>query len=215
MGVSHVEFIVEEPSMEAALRPLLPRLLGHITFSIYQHQCKDELVQHLPARLRGYAPWLPQDWRIVVVVDRDDDDCLELKRTLETIAARAGLRTRASSSRTRYHVVNRLAIEELEAWYFGDWQAVRQAYPRVPVTIPKKAAYRDPDAIRGGTWEAFERVLQRAGYFRNGLRKIEAARTIAECWNPEANSSRSFQVFRRVLLEMAMGRQADAASSRP
>jgi hypothetical protein len=25
-------------------------------------------------------------------------------------------------------VVNRLAIEELEAWYFGDWEAVRAAY---------------------------------------------------------------------------------------
>ena len=88
---------------------------------------------------------------------------------------------------------------------------MREAYPRVPLTIPQKARYRDTDAIRGGTWEAFERILQRAGYFRNGLRKIEAARTIAEYWNPETNSSRSVQVFRNVLLEMAANPDAGAA----
>jgi hypothetical protein len=34
---------------------------------------------------------------------------------------------------------------------------------------------RVPDDIKGGTWEAFQHVLQSSGYFTDGLRKIEAA----------------------------------------
>ena len=119
------------------------------------YQCKAELLERLPQRLRGYASWLPQDWRIVVVVDRDDGLCDTLKKSLEDMAAEAGLTTRSRSEGKPYTVVNRLAIEELEAWYFGDWDAVRKAYPKVAPTIPSKAQYRDPDAIKGGSLGSF------------------------------------------------------------
>ena len=100
-------------------------------------------------------------------------------------------------------VANRLAIAELEAWYFGDWDAVRAAYPKVSATVSSKANYHNPDDIAGGAWEAFERVLQRAGYFAGGLRKVEAARAVADHMVPSRNVSRSFRAFRDVLLEMA------------
>ncbi len=189
--------------MEAALRVLLPKILGDVSFEVYPYQCKDDLLTRLPDRLRGYSSWLPIDWRIAVIVDRDDDDCQELKSRLEKMAADAKLRTRSNAGKQSYQVVNRLAIEELEAWYFGDWDAVKAAYPRVPTTIPNQASYRDPDAIAGGTWEAFERVMKRAGYFQNGLRKIEAARAVANKWNPTFNRSCSFRVFLKALQEMA------------
>lgn len=204
MAVSRVEVLVEEPSMEAALRVLLPSLLGDTGFEVYRHQCKDDLLKRLPNRLHGYSSWLPTDWRILVVLDRDDDDCDALKQRLEQTASDAGLRTRTAAGGGDYQVVNRLAIEELEAWYFGDWDAVRDAYPRVSDAIPGQSKYRDPDNIRGGTWEAFERVLQRAGYFRSGLRKIEAARAVGEHWNPDINRSHSFMVFRDVVREMTL-----------
>ena len=98
-------------------------------------------------------------------------------------------------------MVNRIAIEELEAWYFGDWKAVKSAYPRVSATVPNRAPYRNSDAIKGGTWEAFERILQNGGYFKNGLRKVEAARTIAAHLNPDCNRSHSFVKFRDALIE--------------
>lgn len=203
MRVEHVEVLVEEPSMEAALRDILPRILGGVSFEVYPYQCKDDLLVKLPDRLRGYSKWLPTDWRIVVVIDRDRDNCKVLKRRLERIARQAGLATRSSRRTKRYKVVNRIAIEELEAWYFGDWQAVLAAYPRVNEHVPAKSRYRDPDAIVGGTWEAFERVLKRAGYFRTGLRKIEAARRIAPHMDPERNVSHSFAILRDALAEMA------------
>ena len=96
-----------------------------------------------------------------------------------------------------------MAIEELEAWYFGDWEAVLAAYPRASATISSQAKYRNPDEIAGGTWEAFERVLQKAGYYSGGLRKVEAARAVATQMEPSRNTSPSFCTFRDVLREMA------------
>lgn len=208
MTVAHVEVLVEERSMEAALREFLPRILGDLTFEVYPFLCKNDLLLKLPHRLRGYRSWLPEDWRIVVVVDRDDDDCIQLKRQMEWMALEANMATRSAAKDGTYTIVNRLAIEELEAWYFGDWDAVRAAYPRVSENIPRKSAFREADAIQGGTWEAFEGVMKKAGYFRTGLRKIEAARTIARHWCPDSNTSRSFQVFCDVLKEMAAARGA-------
>jgi hypothetical protein len=202
MSVEHVEVLVEEPSMETALRALLPKVLGDVSFSVYPHQGKDELLQRLPERLKGYAHWLPEHWRIVVVVDRDDDNGDELQRRLDGIAQHAGLTTKGASRDRRGSVVNRLAIEELEAWYFGDWKAVRAAYPRVKATVHAQAQYRASDEIKGGTWEAFERVLQSAGYFKMGLRKIEAARAVSEHMVPARNTSPSFRALREALMEM-------------
>ena len=204
MRVRHLAFLVEEPSMEAFLRVLLPRLLPEDqTFEIHAFRNKVGLRRNLSARLRAYARWLPSDWRIVVVLDRDSDDCHALKAELEAAASAAGLQTRSSVGRDSWQVVNRIAIEELEAWYFGDWEAVREAYPRVPGTVPQRAGFRDPDAIRGGTWEAFERILKRHGYFTTGLRKSEAARTIAARICRRRSRSRSFAVFVDAILEAA------------
>lgn len=187
---------VEEPSMEVALEQLLPKLMNDADYEIRRFQCKDDLLKNLPDRLRAYSSWLPPTWAILVLVDRDDDDSHLLKQTLENMAAAAGLvsKTNAGNGNT-FQVANRIAIEELEAWFFGDWPAVQAAYPRVPATIPQKAGFRDPDAIMGGTWEALERVLKRSGYFKSGLRKMECARTVAQHMDPARNSSKSFQAF--------------------
>ena len=118
---------------------------------------------------------------------------------LDQAAAEARLLSRSDAGERPWQVVNRIVIEELEAWYFGDWDAVRAAYPRVRPNIPRQARYRDPDAIQGGTWEAFERLLKRHGYFTTGLRKVEAARAVATHIDPARNSSRSFEKLRAVI----------------
>lgn len=197
----HFEFLVEEPSMEAFLRGLVPRLLPpDRTFQVHPFQGKQDLLGRLEARLRGYAAWLPAEWRIVVVVDRDDDDCRQLKQQLEQIADNAKLRTRSRSA-TSWQLVNRIAIEELEAWYFGDWDAVCAVYPRLSRTVPQQSRYRRPDAIAGGTWEAFERLLQRHGYFKSGLPKIDVARVLGQHLDPAHCQSPSFVCFRDAVRE--------------
>ncbi len=116
--------------MEAALRLLVPKIAQNLSFEVHVHQGKMDLLSRLPQRLRGYKRWLLPTWRIIVVVDRDNEDCRNLKAQLEAMAAAAGLLTKAKAGRRRYQVVNRLAVEELEAWYFGDWAAVCAAYPQ-------------------------------------------------------------------------------------
>ena len=197
MSIDHIEFFVEEESMEIFLQTLIPKLLGNILYAIYPFQGKRELLALLPDRLRGYARMNEQNGCVIVLIDRDNDDCQTLKAVLEQIAMDVGLVTKSSQGmNSRFQVINRIAIEELEAWYFGDWSAVRSAYPEVPPSIPTNSKYTDPDAIQGGTEEALERIFRRAGYHRSGLRKIEAAREIAPHIDPNRNTSKSFQVFR-------------------
>ena len=207
MTASHIEFLVEEPSMEAFLERLLPRLLPKdCSHSIHPFRGKADLKRNLERRLRGYARWLPEGYRIVVLVDRDDEDCRELKDHLDRAAVAAGLRTPSQTGKAPWQLVNRIVIEELEAWYFGDWPAVCAAYPRVSPNIPRNARYRDPDGIHQ-TWEAFERILRRGGYFSSGLRKIDAAREIGRHVCPDRNRSRSFGAFRDAIRDaLCIGR---------
>lgn len=199
---NHIELLVEEASAEAFFQTLLPRLLPQgRTFAVHASQGKADLLKNLTQRLAAYAHWLPDDWRLFVVVDRDSDDCLDLKRRLEAIARQAGLMTRSRAGENRWQLANRIVVEELEAWYFGDWDAVRAEYPRAAVNLSQRRGLRDPDAITGGTWETFEREMQRHGYFKAGLTKIDAARRIASRMAPERNRSASFQAFHAALME--------------
>ena len=204
MPASHFELHVEERSMEAFLGAWLPRFLPEgCTFGVYTYRGKSALLRKIGDRLKGYATWIPAEYRIVLVVDRDGDDCEKLKYGMESICEGAGLRSRRAADGGDWQVVTRIAIEELEAWYFGNWPAVCAAYPRVSNSVPNQARYRNPDAITGGTWEAFERILQKHGYFRQGLAKVEAATTVGKHFDPQINTSHSFRVFRDAIVEAA------------
>ncbi|GAB1544307.1 DUF4276 family protein [Scytonema sp. NUACC21] len=200
----HIEFLVEELSMKEALQNLLPKILGDTnTFDIHPYQGKHNLLSKLPQRLKGYKSWLPDDYRIVVLVDEDREDCKDLKNKLEKIALDVGFSTKNSVDiGQKFQVLNRIAIEELEAWFFGDIDALTNAYPKVSSYIENHAKYRDPDAITGGTWEALEKVLQRSGYHQGGLEKTRAAREISLHMNPSNNRSKSFQIFYDGLLKI-------------
>lgn len=182
----HLEVLVEEASMEAVLQQILPQVTEGTTFQVYPHNGKAGLLGKLSQRLRGYAQWLPDSYGILVVADVDNDDCRALKARIQRDAEGATLQNR---------VLIRLAVEELEAWFFGDWEAVRAAYPRVNANVPNRAAFRNPDGIQGGTWEALEREMQRSGYYLGGLPKIEFARRVAKYMDISRNRSRSLQIL--------------------
>lgn len=91
----HIEFLIEELSTQEALQNFLPKILGdEITFDIHSFKGKSDLLSKLPKRLKGYKAWIPEDYRIVVLVDKDKDDCRLLKIQLETIALNAGFITK-------------------------------------------------------------------------------------------------------------------------
>lgn len=185
--------------MAEALRILIPKIRPDLDerFQVHAFDGIHDMLGKLPDRLRGYVGWIPADWRIIVVRDEDRKDCMELKEQVEEIARSAGLLPKTQRGRkAHFHVLTRIAVEELEAWLLGDIPAVVRTYQRVPATLGSKQAFRDPDAINGGTWEAMERVLQRAGHFLGGLPKIQVAREVAANMDPNLNTSKSFQAFR-------------------
>jgi len=200
----HFEFLVEEASLEQALLHLLPKIIPEIiTFKIHSYRGKTDLLKKLPNRLQGYHSWIPKNWKIVILIDEDREDCQKLKQKLEAISKSAKLVTKSSCSQAPdFQVLNRIVIEELEAWFFGDVEAICQAYPKVSPNLSSQKKYRDPDAIKGGTWEALEDVLQKAGYHQGGLEKLKAAKEISQYMNPQRNSSRSFQIFYQALLQI-------------
>jgi hypothetical protein len=194
----NLEVLVEELSAETALDHLLPKILGPgVPFAIRVFQGKTDLLAKLPNRLAGYSNWIRDtDTRIVVLVDRDDDDCIELKKRLEAMARDAGFVTPSTAGdESTPCLLLRIAVEELEAWFLGDVPAICTAYPRVPRSLGDRAGFRDPDAV-AGTWEALERVLKRQGYQVTGLRKVETAHAVASVMDPEHNRSASFVAFR-------------------
>ena len=204
----HLEILVEEPSAEMALHNLLPKLVtGEHTYKIITFQGKMDLLKKLELELKGYKRWIPEDFKIIVLLDRDDQDCHVLKEYLELHAKNANLITKTSShGGLKYSVVNRIVIEELEAWFFGDNIAVRNAYPRVSNSFHNKAKYRNPDHITGGTWEALEKLLNAGGYYKSGFRKTEVAHNISIQMEPLRNRSKSFQVFREAITDIIDGK---------
>lgn len=160
----HLEFLLEEPSAEAALNNLLPKLIlkDETTWRLIVYNGKSDLLSGLEGALRGYASWITEDYRLVILLDRDEQDCKVLKQKLNSIAESANLVTK--SQNPFFQVLNRIAIEELEAWFLGDPTAIRAAYPKVR-QFEHQEKYRDPDNVRGGTWEALESLLQKAGYY--------------------------------------------------
>ena len=203
MRILHLEFLVEEASLESALTQILPKILpSTVTYKIHAFRGKTDLLAKLPNRLKGYQAWLPPDWKIVILIDEDREDCLKLKQQLEIMAISSGLITKSSCQKYKsFQVLNRIVVEELEAWFFGDVDAICQAYPKVSTNLANQQPYRDPDAIKGVTWEALERVLRKAGYHQGGLEKYKASSEISQYMNPESNRSKSFQVFCQGLLE--------------
>ena len=185
----HIEFLVEEYSTEVTLNFIVPKIIGDIhTFKIHNFQNKDRLLKKLPERLQGYSKFIPDNWRIVILVDEDRCDCQELKRKL----------CDASSVVTKQKgniVLHRIAVEELESWFIGDVTAIRAEYEKIPVSLSQQAKFRNPDTIKGGTWEQLDKILKKYGY-ETGLQKIDFAEKVSPHMDVENNLSRSFQIFR-------------------
>lgn len=191
--------------MQITLENIVPKIMGEeVTFTVHDLRGKQNLINKLPNRLEGYLHILSHqpDWKIVVLIDEDRDNCIEIKDNLERIAEDCGLVTKSRNG-NNFQVLNRIIVEELESWFFGDIDAIRVRYPRVSGNLTNQRAYRNPDEIKGGTWEALERVLSNVGYYKKGFYpKTEVARNISPFLKPDNNLSKSFQVFRDGLLKL-------------
>ncbi len=140
-----IDFFTEEESAGIILDAILPQLLPDGTeWNVYSFHGKNDMLQKLPNRLRAYRHRPLSSRKVVVLIDSDHQDCSELKFRLEQIAKTAGLVTKTSNSES-FRVVTRIVIEELEAWFFGDVEALSSAYSSVPKSLATKKGYEFPD----------------------------------------------------------------------
>jgi len=199
-----LHILVEGASEQALLEAWLPRFLpsGH-TYKIIRHQGKGKLpknpsekpdprhhglLDQLPAKLRAFGKsFNPDTDRVLVLVDLDNDDCSDIKKRM------TDLLRYCNPAPT---VLFRIAIEETEAFYLGDWKAIKKAFPKAK---ENKTANYVQDSICG-TWELFREVI---GY--ESENKVGWARQIGPHLTTQWKGSRSlsFQHFCKALLRLA------------
>ncbi len=196
----HIEFLLEEESAEIFIKIIMNRFFPLISFRCHTFQGKMDLLKKIPNRLKGYRFNQQDDLKIIILVDRDREDCFVLKKKLEDMAAVNGLHTRSKPKLdSTYTIINRIAINELESWYLGDWETLCTIFPRIP-DQRNKIHYRDPDQ---NTWEDLLKILQKGGYYSTGLLKLELASRMGNKIDPSRNVSNSFKLFYKAINEIS------------
>ncbi|MBH2010339.1 MAG: DUF4276 family protein [Xanthomonadaceae bacterium] len=208
----HIEFLVEDSSGEKLLAQLLPRILGEQgqlhTWRLKAYKgigripqgltakadpAKRMLLDQLPRLLQGYGK-TPGIDAVVVVLDTDRRDCRDFLQELTALTQGC-----KPAPRTLF----RLAVEEMEAWYLGDREALLKAYPRAKREVLDR--YVQDSAC--GTWELLAdavhaggvAAIKKAGWPLPGQIKHEWADRIGPFVSLNQNASPSFGKFRDAL----------------
>jgi len=193
-----IHVLVEGESEVSLLRSWLRRFLPQHTFKLIRHRGKgrlpadpqrspvprrEGLLDQLPAKLRAYGHALDSATdRVLVLVDLDQDDCIELKRRL--------LKT-WKSCRPRPEARFRIAIEETEAFYLGDPSAIKKAFPKAK--LYKTRGYVQDSVC--GTWELFAQVIGAESKDKTSW-AAQMAPHLGTAWKGrQANASPSFRQF--------------------
>lgn len=213
----HIEILVEDSSGEKLLEAVLPKLLGEQgklhSWRVHAYKgigripknlnmggdpAKRILLDQLPKLLRGYGK-TPGIDAVVVVLDSDQRDCVDFLGELKALAA---------GCNPAPHTLFRIAIEEMEAWYFGDQQALTAAYPKAKSEVLKR--YRQDSVC--GTWELLadaiypggSAAIKKAGWPLPGQVKHEWAEKIGPLLEPDRNVSPSFGKLRDGLRRLVL-----------
>ncbi len=168
-------FLLEEPSMKYLLDEILPRILPDgVSFQTIPHNGKRALEKSIPRKLRG---WNEPEVRFIILHDQDEKDCRELKKSLLSLC-----------KGTEQAVLIRIACQEMEAWYFGDMEALALAYHNPKLRkIPAQKKYRVPDGIPSPKEELYRLIPEH--------QQIAGAKRIAPYMVVERNTSESFRQF--------------------
>ena len=213
----HLEILVEDRSGSISLEVMIEKILGtnravhswrihpykgigRLPKNLYgvTNPSNRILLDQLPRILSGYGRSLQESSAVIVVVDSDDRDCLNFKQELLDVL---------NACNPRPIALFRIAVEESEAWLLGDRAAVETAYPNARSSVLDRYVQ---DSICG-TWEILAdavhlggaQSLKRLGYPEVGKAKCEWAQRIAPHLDVDRNQSKSFQVFRDGIRNLA------------
>ncbi|MDO9162147.1 MAG: hypothetical protein Q8N35_16015 [Methylococcaceae bacterium] len=210
----HFEILVEDQSGKVTLDVLVPKIIGDDhTFNVKSYKgvgripanmnanvdaSKRILLANLPKLLSGYGKSWQGYSAVVIVVCDLDDKCLRNFRN-ELIGL---LNNCNPSPETRFCI----AVEEGEAWFLGDIEAIKQAYPKSKDAVLNAYA---SDSICG-TWEKLADAVYKGGAQRlssQGWQVVGAEKSVwAEQITPymdlDNNTSPSFNYFLGKLREL-------------
>jgi hypothetical protein len=201
----HIEVLVEDSSGAKLIEVLLPAVIGphgepH-TWRVHSYKgigrlpaglsakadpAKRALLDQLPRVLAGHGQTPGHD-AVVVVLDTDRRDCKVFLKELKALLRKC---------RPAPNTLFRLAIEEMEAWFLGDRQALLAAYPRAKKDILLR--YKQDSVC--GTWELLadavypggSAAIRKAGWPLPGQLKHEWAQKIGPQMDIDRNQSPSF-----------------------
>ena len=165
--------MLEEESAMHVLDVILPQILPPcVTFLCISHQGRGDLQKSIPKKLQALRT--PNTF-FVILHDQDSHDCRALKSDLQKLC-------QASS---QHNPLIRIVCKELEAWYFGDLDAVQKAFPKFNADKHRnKPIYEDPDAITKPS-EVLKKIV-------TGFSKGSAAREVPQYMDIGNNTSVSF-----------------------
>lgn len=205
----HIEVLVEDSSGKVLLDHLIPKILGPLgephTWRTISYKGvgripknlnpkadpqKRILLDRLPKILQGYGNSYGIDG-VVVLVDSDKRDCKKFLKELSDLVNKCQRRPRT---------LLRLAIEEIEAWYFGDRETLLHVYPRARRRVLESYIQ---DSVCG-TWEVLadavhlggSEAIRKVGWPQSGQVKYEWAEAIGPQMDVDRNVSPSFGKFR-------------------
>lgn len=213
----HFEILVEDSSGAKLMESVLPKLLGEQgnphSWRVHGYNgigripkkemdaradpAKRMLLDRLPGILRAHGKTHGID-AVVVILDTDKRDCVDFLAELKALAA---------GCNPAPNTLFRLAIEEVEAWYLGDRQALEKAYPRAKADVLNRYVQ---DSVCG-TWELLadaihpggSAAIKKAGWPLPGQIKHEWAEKIGPLLDPDRNVSPSFGKLRDGLRRLA------------
>jgi hypothetical protein len=210
----HIEVLVEDSSGAALMGHLMPKLLGQ---AVEKHTWRvrafkgigripknltaksdariTTLLDKLPRMLEGYEK--SGYAAVLVLVDTDRHDVVAFRRDLHKM-----LKQCPNAPKTAFG----LATEEVEAWYFGDREALLGAYPRADKKVLTK--YQQDSVC--GTWEMLAdalvkggaAMLKKQGFYKAGEFKHECANRIGPLMDVERNQSPSFGSTRQCISKL-------------
>jgi hypothetical protein len=205
----HFVFFTEDQSGGKAMDILIPKILGNdVTYKIHSYRGigriptglkpktdanKRILLDRLPKILRGYGK-VRNCGTIVVICDLDDKEKGIFLSELHGVL---------NACNQKPETIFCFAIEEFEAWYLGDINAVKKAYPKAKGRVLD--SYRN-DSICG-TWEVLadavydggSKALTKKGWQAVGEQKTIWAKEISPHMNVDDNKSPSFNYMREKL----------------
>ncbi len=209
----HFEILVEGQSELTTLSIIMSKIVGDFnqphTWKIHKHRgigklpsdlngivnVNDRTLMHnFPSKLRAYGKSMTDNEVVVILVDLDNrQNCSLFKSELLSVL---------ELCENKPKLLVRIAIEELEAWFLGDKNAILKSFPNAKTHLID--TYTQDSQC--GTWEFLSKVIYNPSFQkllatnkRSQLvieEKVKWARMIAPNMNVEENLSPSFICFR-------------------